>query len=175
LFVLKKSVIALLLLFITRSNRGNPALALRGSRDMRSGFGWGCALTAGFGFVIEAIGGVLHNGEFFFQFAHETMYAAFFVVGIIALMESRGRMPDDSWRFAIAIAFFVEGLVFYGHMLEQKGVEQMLHFLMVIFSWFTAASYCLSCYSPSNPLPHVLAACGMLCKGIWFFIIAHIL
>jgi hypothetical protein len=168
-------VIALILLFITRQNRDDPKNALTGSKGMRAGFGWGCALTAGTGCVIEAIGGLLHNGDLFFQFAHETMYGAFFVVGVMALAESRGRMPDDTWRFCIAVAFFLEGLVFYGHSLEQEGIEQMLHFVMVLFSWFTALSYVLACVFKRSFLPHVLGASGMLAKGIWFFVIAHIL
>ena len=142
---------------------------------MRATFGWGCAVTSGFGFAIEAIGGVLHNGDFFLQFAHETMYSAFFVVGLIAILEARGSLPNDSWRLAIGFAFFVEGLVFYGHMLEQKGTEQMLHFVMVMFSWFTAACYLFSCLFKRHFLPHVLGASGMLIKGIWFFVIANIL
>jgi len=142
---------------------------------MRSNFGWGCAITSGTGFVIEAVGGLLHKGDLFFQLAHETMYLAFFVVGIIAIMEARGRMPDDSWRFAMSVGFFVEGVVFYGHGLEQEGIEQMLHFIMVMLSWFTALSYLIACIYPRKMLPHVMGAAGMFTKGMWFFIIAHIL
>lgn len=168
-------VFALILLFITRQNRDDPKAALMGTREMRANFGWGCALTAGTGIVIEGVGGVLHSGEFFFQFAHEAMYAGFFAVGVMALLESRGRMPNDSWRFAMAMAFFVEGLVFYGHSLEQKGVEQMLHFIMVLFSWFTAFSFFMACIFKYSFLPHVLGSGGMFVKGVWFFIIASIL
>jgi hypothetical protein len=168
-------VIAIILLFVTRQNRENPAAATTGSREMRAGFGWGCAITAGTGYVIEGVGGLLHSGDFFLQLAHETMYLAFFAVGLVSLLESRGRLPADSWRFAIAVAFLIEGMVFYGHMLEQKNVEQMLHFLMVLLSWFTAASYFASCIYRRHLLPHALGAAGMLSKGLWFFIIANIL
>jgi hypothetical protein len=142
---------------------------------MRAGFGWGCTVTATTGFFIEGVGGLLHSGEFFLQFAHETMYMSFIAVGVVALLESRGRLPADSWRLSMAIAFFVEGLVFYGHMLEQENVEQMLHFIMVMLSWFTAGSYLLACVYKRSFVPHVMGAAGMFTKGIWFFYIARVL
>ena len=163
------------MLFITRQNRDDTKAALTGTREMRSGFGWGCFVTATTGFVIEGVGGLLHSGDFFLQFAHETMYMSFMAAGAIGFLESRGRLPEDSWRLSLAMAFFVEGLVFYGHMLEQEDVERMLHFLMVVFSWFTAFSYVMACVYKRSLLPHVLGAAGMFTKGVWFFYIAHVL
>jgi len=169
------SLFALILLFYVRQNRENPSLAVTGSKETRATFGWGVAIAAGTGFAIEAVGGILHSGEFFFQLAHEAMYFAFLIVGLTAVLESRGKMPNDSWRMAMAIAFFVEGLVFYGHMLEQEGTEQMVHFIMVMFSWFTAFCFVVSVYFSSSLVPHVFGTTGMLAKGVWFFIITDIL
>jgi hypothetical protein len=127
------------------------------------------------GFCIEGVGGVLRFGDFLFQTAHETMYFAFMMAGIVAILESKKRIAFDSWRLAMAMAFIVEGMVFYGHQLEQTMTEQALHYVMVQLSFFTAICFFWGTREPRSLLPHGLALVGMAVKGIWFFVIADVL
>lgn len=172
---LVQCVLAIALLLLARIKRDDPPMALTGSQQVRAWFGWACTITAGVGFFLEGIGGFLHNGNFFLQLAHETMYLGFFAAGVSAILESKGRLPTDSWRLAVVMAFWVEGLVFYGHSLEQRGIERVLHFIMVGFSWATAACFLVAVIYPTKMVPQVMGLVGMLSKGIWFFVISDIL
>ena len=101
-----KVLFAVMLLFITRQNRESPELALTGGRSFKLWLGWGTIITSTTGIFLEGIGGVLHIGDFFFQIAHETMYFGFLSVGIAAILEARGTLPKDTWRFAMGVSFF---------------------------------------------------------------------
>ncbi|KAH9258591.1 hypothetical protein BASA81_003093 [Batrachochytrium salamandrivorans] len=176
------SLIAVILLGLTRANRGAYA-RFDFSPQAKMYLGWGMLITCVFGISIEGIGGVLHNGQFLFQIAHESMYFGFAMAGLGCLLEASGRLPQSTWRFGFAMGFFVEGLVFYGHALEQQGVEQMLHMIMVLFSWMTSGCFLLGCWlaaaadgqSKALFVCHAMGLAMMLAKGLWFFIIADIL
>ena len=105
------------------------------------------------------------------------MYVGFLVMGIGTILESNGRVPLGSWRVGFSMAFFVEGMVFYGHSLEQHGIERVLHFIMVCFSWVTSLSFLISSLGKSAPvfLTHVTGLTMMFAKGIWFFVISDVL
>jgi len=167
-------IVALILILYTWRSRDNVVEALTGTKRFRFIIA-ACAIVISVaGFTIEAVGGVLFNGYPFFQSAHETIYVGIFMMGVMTLLESRGHMPADSWRFGLGVAFFVEGLVFYGHMLEQEGIERDVHFIQVVLAWFDSASFFLACLYRTSMLPHVLGTVSLFGQGIWFYVIAVI-
>jgi hypothetical protein len=168
-------VMALGLMFWTRQNRHLGDVATNGGSSFLKVFGWTVMIIATTGFLIEGLGGLIHAGNFWHQLAHETMYGVFNLVGAAALLESVSRLPFDSWRVAMVVAFTVEGISFYGHHLEQELVEGTLHYIMFCMSLFTAACFLWASREPASLLPHLLAVAGMCCKGLWFYVVAHVL
>jgi len=163
------------LLLWSRQHRNSGDLATNGGAYFLKFFGWAVITVASTGFMIEGLGGLIHLGNFWHQLAHETMYGVFLLVGFAALFESSGRLPYDSWRVAMCLAFGVEGSAFYGHQLEQGPVEAMLHFIMFLTSYLTALSFLWASREPSSLLPHLFGVGGMITKGLWFYVIANIL
>lgn len=165
-------VTGLVLVFVARSNY---RAYLSGPTRFKTSFGVIVFGMSGVGILIEGFGGMLFIGDFLFQLAHETMYAAFLLVGLAALLESTSRVPFESWRFVMAIALLVEGMVFYGHALEQSAPEDELHLVMALYSILASAVFLLSAVYPNNVDLHILGSSGVVLKGVWFIVIAHIL
>lgn len=90
-------------------------------------------------------------------------------------MESYGKLPRDSFRMSLSMAFLVEGMTFYGHSLEQEMTEATLHRIMVTFSFGTAFFFFLAARFPTQLLPQAAGIILMMTKGVWFFIVARIL
>ena len=168
-------IMGLLLVCWTRYNLHGGDLATNGGAQFLKIFGWSVMGVATTGFLIEGLGGLITVGNFWHQLAHETMYGVFLVAGVAALLESAGRMPYDSWRVAMAVAFVVEGVVFYGHHLEQEPVEGGLHYIMYCLSLLTALCFLWASRDASNVLAHLMATAGMVAKGLWFYVVANIL
>jgi hypothetical protein len=165
------------LIFWTRIHRfhENKLVPTNGGPTFLKLFGWTVVTIATVGILLEGIGGLIATGNFFHQLAHETMYGSFLISGFSALLERTHRLPSDSWRVALVVAFIVEGIAFYGHQLEQEPVEAMLHLIMFATSIITALLFLWSSREPTALLPHVAAVSGMIVKGLWFYVVANIL
>jgi len=96
-------------------------------------------------------------------------------MGITAFLEAKERLPEDSWRIALAFAFFVEGFIISGHLHEQHGIESVTHQISVYVAWWTALSLLISSLLESKMmLFHASAVAAILMKGLWFFYIGYV-
>lgn len=93
-----------------------------------------------FGLAQEIIGGIQNSGRPFSQLAHEVVYFGFFMVGVCGLLESTGRLPPDSHRAALVLAFWGSGLIWHTHgVMKQLPVDQSLHILLAYVNYADAA------------------------------------
>jgi len=132
-------------------------------------------VISGTGIVIEGVGGVLMLGNFWFQLSHIASYGGFALAGVVCVLESVRRVPFDSWRVFMALAFAAEGAIFYGHQLEQRMTEQALHFIIVLLSEATAFAFFWATRDRASVFWHVVALAGMMAKGLWFFVAVEVL
>jgi len=109
---------------------------------------------------------------------HCTMYLAFLITGIAALLESKGRCRPHSWRLFLAASFSVEGFLFYMHSLMQHDMdhsmtEALLHWILAIISFVAAGSFALSVANAEQALEWtVFASAFALLEGVWFYFVA---
>lgn len=169
-------VLFFILLFSARKHGDDWKLAVRGSRRLKIIVGVFLLFISVLAIVIEGVGGVLTTSQgFFFQYAHQASYLGYLIAGFTALAEARGKVPEDSWRVALTIAFFIEGLIVVGHSHEQHGVEQEMHFLSSVLAWWIALSFFASSMWESKALLwHAFALGGIFVKGIWFLYVAYV-
>ena len=55
-------------------------------------------------------------------------------------MESKGRLPMDTYRLVLSLDFFLETLLFYMHANMQEGNKRDEHFLMALIAFMTSCA-----------------------------------
>lgn len=126
------------------------------------------------GGVYEGIGGVIATGNFFNQAAHQTLYTSYFFVGVVMMLESGRRLPADSSRCALALALFLEYVLWYDHaIMKSEGTDRRMHVIMALIclggSVVIAASVC----RPANVTAYI-GGWGMLVLQSFWLITAGI-
>lgn len=124
--------------------------------------------------IIEAAGGFITFGDVLFQIAHQSIHFGFFTAGAVAMLESYMRVPFDSWRLFFGLALCIEGVVFYGHQLEQKAPESTMHLVMAYMNFITGLAFFAAVYFPNNVMPHAVGIIGVIAEGLWLICIGKI-
>ena len=122
----------------------------------------------------EGIGGCVdqrtpHDGCFFQQSFHQTLYISFSFVGFVAVLESSHRLPIDSSRMALSLAFLVEYLLWNGHAIMQEGVESRIHFLLSQVCLLSSVVFAFSVYRPTSAMAYIVGWATLVLQGMWLF------
>jgi len=137
------------------------------------------------GVIGEGISSV-HAGKddygFFGPIAHFSMYYSFFLVGCMAILESKGKVAPDTHRKIAVVAFLIEYQVFAFHAAEQPGSFGAAHSILSTLALVTAFTfaYAVILASPiNNTNEHAAAAAAemgilaivlLLIQAGWFYI-----
>jgi hypothetical protein len=133
-----------------------------------SQFGILLMVGTGIGIFFEAYGGVLAFGKPFYQLSHETTYFSFFLVGLCAFMESRGRLPLDSHRGAMVVAFISSYLMWHSHgTMKLLMADQELHILLSYINLSNAAVVAYSMRFTDSAIAYVSSYALMFLQGAW--------
>mmetsp|Transcript_477 Transcript_477/g.920 ORF Transcript_477/g.920 Transcript_477/m.920 type:complete len:241 (+) Transcript_477:122-844(+) len=103
---------------------------------------------------------------------HCIIDASFTLVGIVLLVESKKRLPADSFRFALAMALYLAGVLWKSHSMMKEGVEKSQHMFIVDLCNMAAAVQVYSVLNPSNVVAYITGYTLILCQGIWLMVLA---
>ena len=99
---------------------------------------------------------------------HITMYSGFFLSGLIDLIALFVKVPRNTTKLFLALAYIIEGLLFWFHQGEDDGVLlYMAHFLLVPAVMTCAVFSGLRMLSPVNLLINTGLSYGILLQGTW--------
>lgn len=98
------------------------------------------------GIILEIIGGiVVFDHHPFYYLTHQVLYSSFFLVGAIAWLESRGKLPLDSSRASAALIFGLASLLWCEHAsMKENPVDRKIHTYLGIANGGTSAGKILS-------------------------------
>lgn len=106
---------------------------------------------------------------------HITMYLGFALSGIIDIVTLFVKVPRHTSKLFFAVAFLIEGLLFWFHSQGNPDLDLMLH-LLLVFPIFSCAIFsALRMWQPFNVLVNSAVSFSMILQGFWFIQIAVIL
>ncbi|OQV22479.1 putative Transmembrane protein 45B [Hypsibius exemplaris] len=109
---------------------------------------------------------------------HMTMYFFFGLHGITELMHIYGFPLAKSLHLphvSLALAYFMEGLLFFFHLHGKDMMEVHVHVLLVYVIYGTTLATALEIKFRSSLLLAVLRSAGTFLQGLWFWAVAFIL
>ena len=113
------------------------------------------------------------------NFEHATMFSLFFIVGLITVIDSMVssslQFPVGIDRLALALAYAVEGLLFFYHLDGRPGMDVRLHELLIYAILGCVGAVLLEIAFPTSLLCIIARSFCSLLQGSWFFQIAHVL
>jgi hypothetical protein len=102
---------------------------------------------------------------------HSTLYISFFIMGVCALYESKGKLPLDTHRAALVLACIVQSLIWHAHGTMKKMPEDaMLHILL---SWINIANAAVVAYSMryvDSVIAYLAGWALLVLQGMWIFV-----
>ena len=142
------------------------------------------ALSFG-GILVETVfnwrGGIIydpiniHSDGDFSRMQHATMYSFFLLSGIVDMCIYCVRIPKNSPKLFLALAFFIEGMLFYFHTEHRDELNQRAH-LVLTFSIF-CCTVCAAArmYVSDSLLLNAGLGFFITFQGSWFYQVAIVL
>mmetsp|Transcript_11188 Transcript_11188/g.17298 ORF Transcript_11188/g.17298 Transcript_11188/m.17298 type:complete len:268 (+) Transcript_11188:110-913(+) len=122
------------------------------------------------GVVVEAIGGILAGLGVAHQLGHESFYFCYTFVGLVLVLESFGKLPPDSGRKALCLAFFLQYLGWTEHgLMKSDMADQRIHLLQAQISLCTTLAVGYSVYNPKSIEAFVLSFAFFILVATWLF------
>ena len=109
---------------------------------------------------------------------HSTMYTFFFIYGAARLAASSAVVLSDIDRLAGALAFGVEGYLFYNHVHGRGPLDTKIHLLIAFICLGTALIFALSFFLEQRRktfMMGMIIAALVFAQGTWFWHVAFIL
>nr|XP_056716849.1 transmembrane protein 45B-like [Euleptes europaea] len=107
---------------------------------------------------------------------HTTMYLFFCISGIVDVFTyTSAKVPIGLDRLVLSVALFVEGFLFYFHVMHRPLVDQHIHSLLFIATFGGAASLLLEVFLRDNIVLELFRSSLALLQGTWFFQIGFVL
>lgn len=102
---------------------------------------------------------------------HCTMYASYFIIGICALFESKGRLPLDTHRAALVVACTLQSLIWYAHgSMKQLPADGALHIYLSYINGANAAVVAYSMRYTDSVIAFLAGWALILLQGLWIFL-----
>ena len=108
---------------------------------------------------------------------HATMYSFFILSGIMDL-ESLCNvclLPKRTSKVLFALAFWMEGMLFYFHTGGRTMLDSNIHFILTMAVFVCVLSISLRVFYPSNTFLNVAFSLGLLFQGTWLMQAAFII
>jgi hypothetical protein len=104
---------------------------------------------------------------------HMVLYAGFFMVGLIAVLESKQRLMPDSARMALAVSLFLASCVWSAHGYHMHNqVGQNIHVYLGYLNLADAIAFSYSVMRTDSIVAHIMSWALMVLQGIWLYVIA---
>ncbi|XP_053307645.1 transmembrane protein 45B [Spea bombifrons] len=107
---------------------------------------------------------------------HTTMYLFFGISGVVDILTYLPlQMPQGLDRLSLAIAVFVEGLLFYFHVHNRPALDQHIHSLLLIAVCGGFVSIMLEVFMRNHIVLELFRSSLAILQGSWFFQIGFVL
>ncbi|XP_076835941.1 transmembrane protein 45B [Brachyhypopomus gauderio] len=120
----------------------------------------------------------LYNGEWVkpMNWQHSTMYLFYGISGIADVLSvSSLPVPAGLDRFALSLALFMEGFLFYFHVHNRPALDQHIHSLLLVPVFGGSASTMLEAFMRGNSLLELIRSSLAILQGTWFYQIGFVL
>lgn len=122
--------------------------------------------------IIDGNGQFQHPNEW----QHCTMYTYFGLYGFNSILSQTCLPSSKAYQHLIgALAFFIEGLLFYFHTHGREPLDVHIHELLVIAVWLCAFTTLAESFKPDDVRLSVMRMTFTLFQGTWFWQVAIIL
>ncbi|XP_061608003.1 transmembrane protein 45B [Phyllopteryx taeniolatus] len=107
---------------------------------------------------------------------HTTMYLFFGISGIALVVSTVSKLvPVGVDRLALSLALFVEGFLFYFHVLSRPPLDAHIHSLLVVAVFSGSASTMMEVFIRDHIILEMVKGCLFILQGSWFFQIGFVL
>nr|XP_021153782.1 transmembrane protein 45B isoform X2 [Columba livia] len=107
---------------------------------------------------------------------HTTMYLFYGLSGVVDVFTYISPVvPQGLDRLMLSMAVFVEGCLFYYHVLHRPMLDQHIHSLLLIVVFLGACSIMLEVFLRDNIVLEMFRACAAIVQGTWFWQIGVVL
>ncbi|KFQ36695.1 Transmembrane protein 45B, partial [Merops nubicus] len=107
---------------------------------------------------------------------HTTMYLFYGLSGVVDVFTHSSRaVPRGLDRLMLSVAVFVEGCLFYYHVLHRSMLDQHIHSLLLIAIFLGACSTMLEVFLRDNIVLEMFRAGVTIVQGTWFWQIGVVL
>lgn len=104
-------------------------------------------------------------------FTHCTLYFSYFLMGICALYESKGRLPLDTHRAALAIACVAQSLVWHAHgSMKKMPADGALHILLGYLNLANGATVAYSIRCQDSVIAFLGGWALLVVQGFWIIL-----
>lgn len=120
------------------------------------------------GMAMETGGGWYAKGNPFFQLAHTTIYFSYFLVALCANLETKRKLPPDSFRVMMVVGLVGEYVIWNSHAAMKKEMsDALMHRLLAYMCLLNAAVTAYSIKFTDSIFAYV-ASWGLRClQGSW--------
>lgn len=105
--------------------------------------------------------------HWFKQLAHMTMYFSYFCVAFCGYLESKRRVPADSFRIMIAMVSIGEYLIWDQHAMMKKGADMALHHYLAYVCLANAVTTAYSVRNTDSTIAYVISWSVRVLEGMW--------
>ena len=106
---------------------------------------------------------------------HITMYGAFLLSGIMDILCLAIKFPRHTSQLFAAMAFWVEGILFYFHTDCRTGLNVQVHFILTTVIFGCAITAMLRMIQATNLNINIAFSFGVILQGTWFIQAGHTL
>lgn len=118
------------------------------------------------GMIYEAGAGIVASQPLR-HILHLCLYLAFTVVGVVLLLEAKCRLPPDSYRIALVVAFVVEYVLWTEHAHMKTGLEEKTHIVMGQICAACAIMTICSICKPTSVVLYIAAWGLLVLQAMW--------
>ncbi|XP_054610373.1 transmembrane protein 45B [Dunckerocampus dactyliophorus] len=107
---------------------------------------------------------------------HSTMYLFFGICGVALVVSTMSKtVPVGVDRFALSLALFVEGFLFYYHVHSRPPLDAHIHSLLLVVVFSGSISTMIEVFIRDHIILELLRACLFILQGSWFYQIGFVL
>lgn len=117
----------------------------------------------------------VHSHEDFSRMQHTTMYSFFLLSGIVDMCIYCVRIPRNSTKLFLALAFFIEGMLFYFHTENRDELNQRAHLILTLSIFGCTICAAARIYISDSLLLNAGLGFFITLQGSWFYQVAFVL
>lgn len=117
----------------------------------------------------------VHKSHDFSRMQHATMYSFFLLSGIVDVCVYCVRIPKNSTKLFLTLAFFIEGMLFYFHTEHRDHLNQRAHLILTLAIFGCTACAAARMYVSDSLLLNAGLGFFITLQGSWFYQVAIVL